>query len=310
MAWGDIETSQGVYNWTQVDACIAKAASYGKKVGFNIIPEKWGGLPAWIQANPLYWDASYYKGTPNWTIPAVQNAYKSVLRAFSQRYDSNPNVIWVWTDEAWWDASKAWDTLTGTTETSRSEGWYKMLLDFMSETPQNYANTHFFIGSNGQFVRLTAPGKNFDALANSGVGIGIPDGLKSTLANSGDTQAQMIQYKGRVAGLLWGDAYSMGAGNFNAIFPNRPMASYKQNVDWTVPNSLAEYNPGTTIPGGSEATCWRVQYFGLMAYPTSVRFPPGVDPATWVADTLALLNYVQANGFPNTTPVTNLVNKA
>jgi hypothetical protein len=85
------------------------------------------------------------------------------------------------------------------------------------------------------------------------------------------------------------------------------MASYKMNADWRVPNSVAEYNPGTTHFGADAANCMQFNYFGIMAVATAVRFPP-INPG-WNADIAQLLAYVQANGYPNTTSPSNLANK-
>lgn len=299
----------GAFYWTQVDACIALAASYGKKAGFRIAPQHWGQPPSYIYNNSNLYDIGSSEGNPLWSDPTVRSEWKRMWRAFSARYDDNPNVILATTDEAWWAPSAAWKAL-GRSETALSAAYHSLNLEIMTEIDpavgkRPFRRTHWFVGGNQAFEG-TAPGGNFDQMVNAGVGIYQPDGLAWNKSLIG-TQGLLLKYKGRMTGLLFGDGGSMGGSDFAAVFPNAPMASYKMNADYRVPNATAEYNPGTSFWGASKAECMEDAYFALMAHLTGVGRPPA-NP-NWDADVIGVLNYVQANGFPNTTPASNLALK-
>jgi hypothetical protein len=82
-----VETSRGVYDWSSIDAVVAKAKSIGKKVSITVIPGF--NTPAWVYAAgvkplklekgtiPLPWDATWL------TI------WQEFVAAFGSRYDGD-----------------------------------------------------------------------------------------------------------------------------------------------------------------------------------------------------------------------------
>src|SRR4051812_46866850 len=50
-SWGDVESTEGVYDWSSVDSELAKAEAHGKKVLLRIVS---GGInvPDWLLADP------------------------------------------------------------------------------------------------------------------------------------------------------------------------------------------------------------------------------------------------------------------
>src|SRR5215469_9921624 len=102
--WGDIETTEGTYDWSFIDTELAQAAAYGKKVIFGIAS---GGVnvPDWLLANYpdiqtfTFIDQNPYD--PNYgqelTMPIFWDpiflAKKiALIQAMGARYATNPNI--------------------------------------------------------------------------------------------------------------------------------------------------------------------------------------------------------------------------
>jgi Beta-galactosidase len=102
--WTAIEPRDGVFDWSQLDAQIAQAAAYGKKVSIGIFAgygtpswlyvagaqrfkflwdQQWGPPPCSVQTIPVPWD------------PIFVTRWVAFIRAFGQRYDLNPTVAHV-----------------------------------------------------------------------------------------------------------------------------------------------------------------------------------------------------------------------
>lgn len=112
--WSELEPSKGVYDFSEIDADIAKLAAHGKKLAITIkykyqISAEKSSLPTYILnlpkatvggvANvPPYFeqgkpgDGMYNKGQhANLGHPGTQAAFKKLLDALAEKYDKNPN---------------------------------------------------------------------------------------------------------------------------------------------------------------------------------------------------------------------------
>ncbi len=104
LGWKAIEPHDGVFSWEQLDSQIVQAAAHGKKVSIGVFAgygapswlyvegsqrftfvwdQQWGPPPCSIQTIPVPWD------------PIFQARWTAFIRAFGQRYDSNPTVTQV-----------------------------------------------------------------------------------------------------------------------------------------------------------------------------------------------------------------------
>jgi len=102
--WGDVEPSEGSYNWRRIDSAIAEARGHGKKVSLavaagigtppwvyadGVVPfvfrwtKPWGPLLCSEQRIPVPWD------------PVYLSKWRAFVRQLGLRYDSNPTVVLV-----------------------------------------------------------------------------------------------------------------------------------------------------------------------------------------------------------------------
>src|SRR5437867_1083372 len=78
MGWVDIETADGVFNWVQLDECIANAATVRKFIGLSLV----SGLaaPPSMGVMPVPWD------------PIFKAQWKAFIVALAARYDHSPQL--------------------------------------------------------------------------------------------------------------------------------------------------------------------------------------------------------------------------
>ena len=113
--WSDLEPTRGNYRWEKIDEDIAKLAAANKKLAITIkykyqISDTESSLPDYVLAFPnetvggLSVPSYFEQGTPNDGIynhgqhanfghPRTRYRFNALLRAFSERYDGNPNVV-------------------------------------------------------------------------------------------------------------------------------------------------------------------------------------------------------------------------
>jgi len=113
--WHDLEPSLGVYDWSQIDADLARLAPAKKKLAIIInykyqISDTVSSLPDYILAYPNatvngvsvppYFEQGKANDGPfnhgqhaNFGHPKTRARFKALLNALSARYDSNPNLV-------------------------------------------------------------------------------------------------------------------------------------------------------------------------------------------------------------------------
>jgi hypothetical protein len=102
--WNDIETDDGIYDWSVVDNDVALAAAAGKKVAMSVVPGAFS--PDWLYSEgtaafSFVWNTSW--GYPACTVqrmplpwdPTFITKWEAFVRVFGARYDTNPNVVQV-----------------------------------------------------------------------------------------------------------------------------------------------------------------------------------------------------------------------
>lgn len=114
MRWNKIETSQGIYNWTNIDAVLAEMASINKRVGISILVPSFQGstsyLPDYIRANNATYGGSAGAGgeiTPIqgagkkviWWNNNLFNRWKAFIDAMAARYKNDARLAYVHIDE-------------------------------------------------------------------------------------------------------------------------------------------------------------------------------------------------------------------
>lgn len=103
VVWQDIETAQGVYDWTVLDNAIARASAHGQKLGVSISAGRFS--PRWIYevaSPPLQYvmdpSDTWNGGNPDQPLPWDANfltLWQSFVQAVGDRYDSNPTIAYV-----------------------------------------------------------------------------------------------------------------------------------------------------------------------------------------------------------------------
>ena len=69
MGWVDIETADGVFNWVQLDQCIANAATVGKFIGLSLVSGL--GAPPWLMGGVTFADGSTTVNSATLTSPTA-----------------------------------------------------------------------------------------------------------------------------------------------------------------------------------------------------------------------------------------------
>lgn len=110
--WADIETAEGVYNWTAIDNDIGAWASQGKKFAFGVMAINTSNLntyntPKWVfdagaemvvvttPANAANGVRARDHYVPVGDDPVFLSKYADFLLAMGQKYDNNPNVEFI-----------------------------------------------------------------------------------------------------------------------------------------------------------------------------------------------------------------------
>jgi hypothetical protein len=96
-SWIDLEASRGNYDFSQIEADVAQAASRDQKFGLRIRAMKdasSGGiyLPAYLD------DCGWYRNNtfiPDWNASCFLDNAENLLQALAQRYDNDPRISWI-----------------------------------------------------------------------------------------------------------------------------------------------------------------------------------------------------------------------
>jgi len=99
--WKDIETADGVYDWTMIDRDIKTAAAAGKRMTMSVQAGVY--TPSWVyrkgaQAFQITWDKQWgfaacsQQQLPVPWDPVFQQAWAGFVAAFGARYGANPTV--------------------------------------------------------------------------------------------------------------------------------------------------------------------------------------------------------------------------
>lgn len=108
MRWGSIETSQGVYNWANIDGALAEMASLGKRAGISILVPSFQGtasfLPAYIRADTATYGAELLPRVGagrkiRWWNNNLFNRWKAFIDAMAARYKNDARLAYVHIDE-------------------------------------------------------------------------------------------------------------------------------------------------------------------------------------------------------------------
>ncbi len=127
--WSDIETSEGVYNWNNLERNWGNILLTGKRVGFRIsaaIPgnEDQINIPQYLVDEGVElrgYSIDNHEGlAPDWDNPKFLEAHKKLISTIGERYDSDPRVAWVDIGSyGFWGEWHVWlnDSLEATDET-------------------------------------------------------------------------------------------------------------------------------------------------------------------------------------------------
>jgi len=137
--WKDLESTQGVYNFSKIDEEIALAKTKNQKFGFNVrsmLGYNNGGqifVPPYLQ--PYGWLAdSNGDGTrdtyiPDWNHPYYLERAEKLVQALGEKYNNNPDIAWVeiglygqwgeWTIKSEIDYSKAPSGIVRATDSTK-----------------------------------------------------------------------------------------------------------------------------------------------------------------------------------------------
>jgi autotransporter-associated beta strand protein len=216
--WSAVEPSEGVYDWSVVDAAIADFARFGLKVGIRIMNEDSGtgseyAAPAWVYqpgTNPstgsVYTvgaakvgipDSSVTSGTryapASWEDPVFVARMKEFITAFGVRYNGNPNIAFLDIgDYGNWGESNAdfGNGVTNITPAQLQADYYQPYFTAFPNT-QLLANTNLYPFYGGVYAWAATQGAGARR-----------DGMCSTA--SYDCSETLVAYPHAPAVLEWG----------------------------------------------------------------------------------------------------------
>ncbi len=92
--WRDIEIEEGVFDWSSMDAKLAKAAELGCNAVVRIAPYalvEWDDIPGWLRERyPEEPEFPFWRIDPNTTD--YPQLWARFIRAFAKRYDGHPLI--------------------------------------------------------------------------------------------------------------------------------------------------------------------------------------------------------------------------
>ncbi len=104
--WQDLEPTEGVYNWTFLDAEVARIAASGKKILLRINTQ--AHKPAWVNSAVVAAGGDFFTfdndgvqtTIPVFWDPTFLAKKKAMITALGARFTSNPAIVMVWSSFA------------------------------------------------------------------------------------------------------------------------------------------------------------------------------------------------------------------
>jgi hypothetical protein len=98
IAWKDIETAPGVYDWSRLDAQFTRAQSMGLKISLGII--NGAGYPTWLETQGMQTFSFLFRGTTPTKMPVPWDPvylsnYTQFVAALGHRYNGNATLALV-----------------------------------------------------------------------------------------------------------------------------------------------------------------------------------------------------------------------
>lgn len=94
IAWKDIETSPGVYNWSRLDTQFDRANQYGLKVSLGVV--NGFNAPTWLSSQGVSYFSYNFRGSPvSMPVPwdtTFLNRWSQFVNALGARYGSNASL--------------------------------------------------------------------------------------------------------------------------------------------------------------------------------------------------------------------------
>lgn len=98
ISWSDIETSEGVYDWSLTDKMLNQATSEGRRMSFGFRDMRESGMyfPAYLK--PYSWTAINYETgkeivVPDYNSPVYQARMRAFIKAAGERYDGRLGFV-------------------------------------------------------------------------------------------------------------------------------------------------------------------------------------------------------------------------
>jgi hypothetical protein len=102
--WADLESCEGCYDFSAIDAKLAEAREHGGRFGFSISSVSSGAdflgpdysvMPEYVRANSNSWLASGNETTfwvPDWNSDFYLTRFEALMRALGERYGDDPRL--------------------------------------------------------------------------------------------------------------------------------------------------------------------------------------------------------------------------
>lgn len=220
--WGDYETGFGSYDFSEMDAILAKAQEVNKQAALMVLTRWFGGTknvsPNYINdsANP-YYKSEYGEGDWGY-LPDENGDYEvsKILRWWNdatvarliayyqelgRRFDGHPNLEFVSTTETAYKQSVAKNTETDFNRSRAEQNWFSFVSEIQSAWPRTMlrltANYHSSHDNLNEMVKVTS---------QYGGAIGGPDVMPTEPVESSTIGQQIyvgnigdIDYRGQMA---------------------------------------------------------------------------------------------------------------
>lgn len=273
--WGMIEgPAQGVYDWTLLDAEVAKLASIGKKLIIEVWVRKYGGsipsvpqstasskqlyLPDYVISNG--WAAANTDDVQGYQarldITACMDRFIALMQAIAARYDTNPTVELVQTNET----SAGFASGSGFSQENFYDEWLRLtgaMRDAFEHTGVAIMNNFMHDGSGDASIRDFVA-EQFD----EGAGLAVPDVMAGAYGQGSGGGATYDNWNANVyrgAGTSPGDGKNYGTTDYRGTL----LFSASQEVIWK-----AAFTPANVLAMARDV--YRVTHLAWTAHGGSV----------------------------------------
>ena len=102
--WRDVESQEGIFDWSAFEQNWGNIALTGRRVGFRISAVTPGSgnaydIPDWLAAKGVAlrgYSIDGHQGlAPDWDDPLFLEAHRNLLLALGARYDGDPRIAWI-----------------------------------------------------------------------------------------------------------------------------------------------------------------------------------------------------------------------